>query len=263
MNATALHDKEAIEAFLRQDTFLHLYGIGDLDDFFWPQTQWYGLTDRAGIKAIILLYHGFRPPVLQALAQEEKVDHLLALLRDARHVLPPRFYAHLSPAIEEVLKPTHALVHHGHHYKMALRDRSALNDVDTSRVELLTTADGDEILRLYAESYPGHWFQPPMLDTGQYFGIREEGRLVSAAGVHVFSPRYRVAALGNIVTHPAYRNRGLARAATARLCLSLFEWVDAIGLNVKADNASGIACYRKLGFGHVAGYHEWTVEALH
>jgi predicted GNAT family acetyltransferase len=98
-----------------------------------------------------------------------------------------------------------------------------------------------------------------MVATGRYFGVREDGQLICIAGVHVYSPRYRVAALGNIVTHPAHRNRGHATRATARLCQALLDEVDHIGLNVKADNEAAIACYRKLGFEVVAPYGEFNI----
>ena len=55
-----------------------------------------------------------------------------------------------------------------------------------------------------------------MLETGKYFGIRREGILVSVAGIHVYSPEYDVAALGNITTHPDFRGQGLGRKVTAR-----------------------------------------------
>jgi ribosomal protein S18 acetylase RimI-like enzyme len=79
--------------------------------------------------------------------------------------------------------------------------------------------------------------------------------------VHVYSARYRVAALGNITTHPGLRGRGLATAASARLCRELVQaGVDCIGLNVKADNTAALSCYRKLGFERVAEYGEYTLE---
>ncbi|MBI4801807.1 MAG: hypothetical protein HY796_04710 [Elusimicrobia bacterium] len=33
-----LHDKAKIESFLRKNTRLNIYGLGDLDDFFWEHT---------------------------------------------------------------------------------------------------------------------------------------------------------------------------------------------------------------------------------
>jgi predicted GNAT family acetyltransferase len=58
----------------------------------------------------------------------------------------------------------------------------------------------------------------------------------------------------------AHRNKGYGRLVTARLCQSLLEKVEHIGLNVKADNDAAIACYRKLGFEIIAPYGELTVE---
>ncbi len=65
-----------------------------------------------------------------------------------------------------------------------------------------------------------------------------------------------MAALGNIATDPALRGQGLAHRATAQLCHTLLATVETIGLNVKADNAAAIACYRKLGFDVAAEYEE-------
>jgi predicted GNAT family acetyltransferase len=162
--------------------------------------------------------------------------------------------------LEAVLSQRYALESHGKHYKMALKDRSRLYDVDCSRVICLSAADLGELKRLYQESYPGTWFDPRMLETGHYFGIRENGALISAGGIHVYSEKYRVAALGNITTHPGRRNKGYARVVTAGLCRSLYDRVDHIGLNVKADNAAAIACYTALGFEICASYAEYMAE---
>jgi ribosomal protein S18 acetylase RimI-like enzyme len=78
--------------------------------------------------------------------------------------------------------------------------------------------------------------------------------------VHVYSIRYKVAALGNITTHPDYRGRGYGRMVTGRVCKSLLgDEIDHIGLNVKADNAGAIRCYEKLGFEVVGSFREFNV----
>ena len=102
-----------------------------------------------------------------------------------------------------------------------------------------------------------------MLETGQFVGIEDRvGQLVCVAGVHVYSPAYRVAALGNITTHPDYRGQGLAAAATAALCKRIFSDVDVIGLNVRSDNTAAIRAYHKVGFTKVADYDEWMLEEM-
>jgi predicted GNAT family acetyltransferase len=99
-----------------------------------------------------------------------------------------------------------------------------------------------------------------MLDTHQYFGIRSGGQLVSAGGIHVYSPVYGVAALGNIATHPTHRGKGYGKAVTARVCQSVAKAVKEIGLNVKADNQPAITCYERLGFKTIAVYGEFMVH---
>ena len=130
---------------------------------------------------------------------------------------------------------------------MALTDPGRLAAAEPAG-EVLDADDLPDLLRLYAEAYPGNWFDRRMLETGHYVGVRRDGRVLAVAGVHVWSPVYRVAALGNVTTHPDVRGRGLATAAVAALCRRLLETVDVVTLNVKADNAPAVAVYERLGF---------------
>jgi predicted GNAT family acetyltransferase len=143
---------------------------------------------------------------------------------------------------------------------MALTDKSRLVNIDTSEAEGLSVSNLDEIMSFFEQAYPGNFFEPRMLETKQYYGIRQSGALVSVAGVHVCSARYRVTALGNIATHPDYRGKGYGRAVTARVCKSLLSEIDHIGLNVKADNTSAIRCYEQLGFEAIGSFGEFEVE---
>ena len=260
MKAVCLHDKSTIDTFLRGNAFLNIYGLGDLDDFFWPCTTWYALTDTAGVQAIALIYTGGSLPCLHALAEDDKVIYTEELLRCLIPILPRRFDAHLSLGLESILAEHYALRPHGRHYKMALTDKSLLSNVDVSRAAGLSMSHLNEIISLFKKAYPGNYFEPRMLETKQYYGIRQSGKLVSAAGVHVYSRRYQVAALGNVTTHPDYRGRGYGTIVTARVCQSLLRDIDHIGLNVKADNTSAIKCYERLGFEIIGSYGEFEVE---
>jgi ribosomal protein S18 acetylase RimI-like enzyme len=260
MSAICLHDKATIERALRQNTLLHLYALGDLDAFFWNQTTWFGWQSRKdAIDCIILLFSGLELPCLLVIGNDQQMPALRTLLTSIQKLLPPRFYAHLSPSVEEALGPPFEIDSHGQHLKMGLANPSRLDAVDTSDVIALTEADRDEILALYKASYPETWFELHMLRTGLYFGLRDGGKLVSIAGVHVHSPTYRVAALGNITTHPHHRGRGFAARTIAALCRRLLETCDHVGLNVKADNTAAIHCYEKLGFEPLATYEEALV----
>jgi ribosomal protein S18 acetylase RimI-like enzyme len=258
MTVHQLTDYDRIAAYLRQDVDLHLYSLGDLDPFYRPYTTWFGTLAGGQLTALALLYHGEDPPVLLGLHREPKA--LRRLLQQLLPDLPRVFYAHLSPGLEFVFTNTHRLTSHGKHLKMALRDPSALEDINTSGTIRLTPQDAERLTAFYQESYPGNWFNPRMLETGQYFGIERGGKLVCAAGVHVYSRAYRVAALGNIATRPELRGQGLATRATARCCRALLHRVDHVGLNLLAKNGPARACYRGLGFEKTASYGEFTIQ---
>ncbi|MFC1522548.1 GNAT family N-acetyltransferase [Elusimicrobiota bacterium] len=256
-----LHDKAVIESFLRANTYLHIYSIGDLDDFFWDNTTWLALEEGSEIKAMILIYTGFTMPALLALSDKRNFDYLAELACSAMHLLPRAFYAHLAPGLAAVFKKSFSITPYGLHNKMALKRKVCAAKINTSGVVRIQPKDLDGLMLLYEQSYPGCWFDPKTLATGQYYGIKHEKAWVSVAGIHVFSPKYKVAASGNITTHPEYRGKGYCTLATAKLCGSLTRATDHIGLNVKADNKNAISCYKKLGFEFVAPYEEAALQA--
>jgi ribosomal protein S18 acetylase RimI-like enzyme len=256
-----LHAKDAIEAFCRKNPFLHIYALGDLDDFFWPYTTWYALRDQGRVQQLVLLYSDCSLPTVLAYA-EQPIRDMWELLHGLLSVLPRRFYAHLSDGVADVLADDYRVKPHGGYHKMGLTDLSRLDGLDSADAVRLSPADADELRALYAASYPGNFFVTRMLETGYYFGIRRGGALVSVAGVHVYSPRYRVAALGNIATRPDLRGQGLATAVTTRLCQELRRvGIEYIGLNANSDNPGALACYQKIGFQRIADYGEYTLEA--
>lgn len=259
--AVALHEKDEIAAFLGRNPALHLYAIGDLDDFFWPYTSWYALREGGQVTQLALLYFGTNLPVLLAHAAEP-AEGMGVLLRSLLPLLPRRLYAHLSAGQEAIFAGSYHVRPHGAHLKMALADRSRLEAVDTGAAVRLSAANLGELEALYRASYPGNWFDPRMLETGHYYGLRDGDALASVAGVHVYSPRYQVAALGNITTRPELRGRGLATVVTAKLCRELLGSVDQVGLNVAAANVGAIGCYERLGFERVAEYGEYMLELI-
>ncbi len=237
-----MHDRDHLARLLQRDPHMHAYSLGDLDDFFWPYTTWYEQDEQ-----VILVYHGAGIPTV--LAFDRDTDALRGFVESALFLLPQRFYAHVSAGASPW--PGGEL-----HLKMALTGLRP----SPEEGEPLTRADLDDLTELYEAAYPGNWFDPRMLDTGQYLGVRRDGRLVAVAGVHVWSPVYRICALGNVTTHPGHRGKGIGKAVVAALCRRLLETVDHITLNVKADNDSAVGLYRSLGFTEVGRYHEMWVQ---
>ena len=257
-----LRDRDTLAAFFRRRPAVHAYALGDLDDFFWPHTRWLGLESEGRLSQVALVYDEPDPPVLLALAEEP--EHGMAeLLRATAEQLPQTVYAHVTPSLVSAIAPVLAAATDPvRHCKLGLVRREALATYDTHDVDPLALDDLDEIERFYERAYPDTWFQPRMLETGRYVGIRRDGELVCVAGVHVWSPEWRVAALGNVATVPDARGSGLATAACARLCRMLLDdGIDTISLNVRADNAAAIRAYEKLGFAHAADYVEVVLSS--
>ena len=255
-----IRDRNAIAAVLRRHAPAHVYELGDLDDFDWPFTRWFGWEANGELQHVVLLYTQPTVPVLVAI-DDERNGSMAALVDRIRDDLPERVYVHATSPLLEVLGRRFDVDGAEPHLKLALA-RSDLVDAEASEVEILGEQDLDEIEHLYREAYPGTWFEPRILRTGRYVGIRVDARLVCVAGVHVHSRRWAVAALGNVATLPELRGRGLARGACAALCtLLLSDGIETIGLNVHRDNAAAISAYTRLGFEPVAEYTEASLVA--
>ncbi|MFI2610782.1 GNAT family N-acetyltransferase [Kitasatospora sp. NPDC018619] len=255
MPLISLHDRTALAARFRTDPALHLFELGDLDDALWPNTTWYTAADGQG--PVALLYSGGDTPVLLASARPADVPPLEELLRELRPFLPRRFTAGLPDGAERALAPDYAVERRTPLLRMLRTGGTDGPPAGTPHgAEQLTPGDADAVRALLAESYPDSWFDPRLLADGGYVGVREDGRLLAVAGVHVRSPAQRVALLGNVATHPDARGRGLARACVSALCRHLAATTDHLGLNVRTDNAPAIRLYERLGFTTVATYNE-------
>ena len=127
-------------------------------------------------------------------------------------------------------------------------------------VVMLTHRDTGDIMTLY-QHYPDNFFEPSMLNTGMYFGIRQQSTLVSVAGIHQLSESKRIAAVGNIVTHPDHRGRGYASRCVSHLVSELLDRVDQVALNVDATNRAAIKCYEGVGFRKICTFQEgWATK---
>jgi RimJ/RimL family protein N-acetyltransferase len=248
-------DKGEIYRFLKKAPDLHLYTIGDLDDFFWPATVWYAIYANGEMQSVALLYNGMTPSTLLLFCEEtkqsedkqnQKPNYSRELLESVRNLLPEKFNVHLSPGLIDVFGKENIIEDYGHNYRMVLsREPEHFDDQNIRRLEL---CDIHLINSLFKVAYPNNWFDSRMVETGKYFGCFNEGMLVGIAGIHVYSPEYRIAALGNIATHPDFRGRKIAHRLTSVLCCDLKNSVDIIGLNVNSENPAAIKCYENAGF---------------
>jgi ribosomal protein S18 acetylase RimI-like enzyme len=246
MTVVELTDREELRDFLVQDRLANAYLLGNLDPAYFQFCRWYGTrADDGSLGNLLLVYRGLSLPVVFMVGHAPKI---VDFLHSCKAVLPERFHFHILEnymgAVESVLHPSQVQPM----FRMGL-ERSHFKPWKTELpVERLGHRDTAAIMALY-EHYPDHFFEPYQLETGLYFGIRDEDLgLVSIAGIHVVSEEHDVAVIGNLVTHSQARGKGLATACTGRLLVELFERVSLVALNVQQDNVPAIRMYQNFGF---------------
>jgi ribosomal protein S18 acetylase RimI-like enzyme len=252
-------DKQRLKDHFEKDPVLFDYHLGDLDDFHFPHCQWatvYG--ERPYIEDCVLVYTGLDTPTVLAFGLTDKFSHLLGELIE---LLPDRFFAHFQDPALPIFQRAYSYKPLGRHIKMSLDAFVPFeNETRAGNIVRLDESHAEPLGELFAVAYPGNYYTPRMLATGKYFGYIDNGRLVCVAGVHVDAAEYRIAALGNITTHPDRRGESLATLVTSRLISELVAEGRRVCLNVAEDNAPAIHCYEKLGFVKVHTYLEGVFE---
>jgi RimJ/RimL family protein N-acetyltransferase len=253
MNLKKVTGKDEIYAYLNRNAALQIYCIGDLDDFFFPFTTWYGLYDDRELKSLALLYSGMEIPTL-LLFHEEDNSYGRELLHLLKPNLPTRFYAHLSMNLADAIGTENIREHYGLNLKMTLK--SVPPEVHDPNISRLSPENMKDVTDFYHLAYLYNWFDKRMLETGKYFGYFIDERLTGVAGVHVYSAQYKVAALGNIAVLPAFRGQQIGFKLTSVLCNDLVPATGTIGLNVRSDNTAAISLYQRAGFEVTGRYEE-------
>lgn len=270
-----------LRAFLGRDPFATAYMLGDLDPVYAHYCTWWiasegqgaGGAEAARDVAVVLVYTGLSAPVVLTHGSAAGIQAILARALDSTATrntpsglvvdeLPQRAHVHMSPEHLAVLDQHFTLDRLRPMVRMGLRvsGQSSLAAQPApvpgyGPVERLGHRHTGDIMAL-SHHYPDSFFEPHQLSSGHYYGIfapsgGPEGSplLVSVAGVHIVSKSDRLAALGNIVTHPDHRGKGLSTVATMHLCRELAaEGIELLALNVERRNASAIRVYEKLGF---------------
>lgn len=247
--AREVSDVAELRAALSRDPVAAAYQIADLDSEYSRFCRWFGAGPEGGeLDAVVLLYTALSMPVVLTYGTQRGVEAIF----DTFHTdVPGRMLIHMQP---DHLDGVHAHFHCEDlrpMLRMGMRREDFKRAHSSVEVQALRVRDIGEIIDLY-RFYPDNFFEPAQIESGHYYGVRRDGRLVSVAGIHVFSPEAKVACLGNIVTHPDYRGQGLSSACTCHLCGQLIdEGAEVFALNVARHNRSAVRVYRKLGFeGH-------------
>jgi ribosomal protein S18 acetylase RimI-like enzyme len=249
MNVIKLTDTTRLRSFLNTDRAWADYALGDLEPELFQFTKWYGAEEQGDLRALAMIYHGLQPPICFLMGDGRGIEQIVA-----EYVRLPEIGLSVRDEHLPVLEQYYQLADVCAMWKMTL-DAQDFHPMPGEATEI-TLADVPDLQALYAFG-GGDAFSPDEITRGVFCGVRQNDRIIAVAGTHVVSARGRIAALGNIMTHPDWRGRGLASMATSAVVARLIDrGVRTIGLSVSRENAAAIRVYEKLGFKKHAAFHE-------
>jgi GNAT superfamily N-acetyltransferase len=250
--ARSTTDRAVLRAFLEQDRLFAAYAICDLEDREFGRTKWGIATDGDEVVAVGLEYGGLTPQPLFLMGRNDGIEAVV------QQVVRPRA-AYL--AAKAVALPAVATVYNIDPGPPMIRmwvDRSRFQP-SPAAVERLLPVEVGELNRLYQLGF-GAWLPSSTIAEGVYYGIRVNGKLVSAAGTHVVSRNARLAVVGNVLTHTDHRGRGYAQAVTSAVTAELLRYCDQVVLNVRSDNPPAIQAYLRLGYTEHTRFEERLIR---
>jgi GNAT superfamily N-acetyltransferase len=155
---------------------------------------------------------------------------------------------HLAPAhLEPVRRACEARIAASRTLRYYRLDTSAGTTADP-RCRRLGPDDLAMVTDFYRRHYPATVFSRWMLEEA-FLGLFENGVLLACGGVISRSNRLAAANIGNFLTHPAQRRRGLGRALVGALVgLLAGEGLRQFLLGANADNIGACRAYEAVGF---------------
>ncbi|MFN2272283.1 MAG: GNAT family N-acetyltransferase [Anaerolineae bacterium] len=254
MRVVELTAKSRILAYLESDRLYAAYAVGDLEPELFVHCKWFGSEQDGRLQALALHYSGLGFPIVFLMGD---AGGLRAIFEGALGIEEAYFTCrqeHLG-VMQDFYNWEPVPM-----WRMVLQV-GRFHPVDGDCTPL-TSDHGEQLTALYAHG-EGNAFNPRQVPGGAFHGVFENGRLVAAAGTHLVSPTHGVAAVGNIFTHPDFRGRGCATAATSAVVTELLSrGMRDIVLNVNQKNETAIRIYERLGFERCCPFFEGMVDRL-
>jgi ribosomal protein S18 acetylase RimI-like enzyme len=120
-------------------------------------------------------------------------------------------------------------------------------DAGSGRFSILSlgTPDSPDMQELAALAKPGP-FGSRTHELGDFFGIRDQGKLVAMAGERMKVPGYTE--ISAVCTHPDHTGKGYAAALMSRVIAGIEARGETPFLHSRADNQRALSLYERLGF---------------
>jgi ribosomal protein S18 acetylase RimI-like enzyme len=253
---STLTDKSEILTYLEADRLYTAYAIGDLEPGMFEQCAWVGAEEAGRLQALALYFRGLKLPALLMMGD---ADGLRAIFEE-RALYPGRAYLTCRAEHLAMARDFYAWDEPTPMWRMALPP-ARFRPVGGECVRL-GLAHADQLTALYALG-GGNAFGPSQMQHGVFYGILSNGRLAAAAGTHLVSLTYGVAAVGNVFTHPDCRGRGYGTASASAVVAELLRMgIRDVILNVGQKNVVAVRIYERLGFERYCPFLEGPASAV-
>ena len=241
----SLRDRDEIRQLLEARRPYAAYALGQLDPVLFRLTEWW-LARGVHDSALVLHSRGGLGSATFAMGEASALDALLRLHPGPRHSFLTCEVHHLDTILRYFeLDQRQTMI------RMQVTGDSFRASAPIEGVQRLSGRDARDINKLYRTDGVASFYSPRQIDDSVYFGVERDGYLVSVAGTHVISSSSNIAVVGNVYTHPTYRRRGLAEAATSAVTEVLLRSCREIVLSVDPTNVAAVRAYERLGYTEV------------
>jgi RimJ/RimL family protein N-acetyltransferase len=241
-----LQEPQEIRRMLLPQRRYAAYGLAQLEPPLFAQSQWW-LAEGDGGPALLMHSRGGLGRALLTLGDEIGLYVLLSL-----HPGPGYSFATIELEHLPVMRRFFSFSNTHPMLRMVVDRRTFApappNENAAVTLRRLSAADTPEVNRLNASETVGVNYRGSQIRDGLYFGIYAGDSLVAMAGTHAVSESERLAVLGNVFTHPAYRNNHLALQTTGAVTSALLEACDEVVLTVDPRNLPAVRAYVHLGY---------------
>ncbi|MDE0300917.1 MAG: GNAT family N-acetyltransferase [Candidatus Poribacteria bacterium] len=234
-------DREACIRWLARDPIQNLMLLGDLYPPLIDVSDVYVAIEEGDIVGVGSLFRGFPTP--SVIITESNLVVQNTLLSRMSGDLETEWMTVSNSASSSIFRKFGNLIHSHTERQMLLRKPITARE---KPARLIQREEFDSLDQFYVEHQAEAW-TPPMFEMGPYYGVWCNDQLISAAGTHFVTPF--IAQIGNVFTHPKFRGRGYATAATIAVTNHLRRMgIKIISLFVVDQNEPAIRIYERLGF---------------
>jgi ribosomal protein S18 acetylase RimI-like enzyme len=240
-----LRDRERIRGILEGRRPYAAYALGQLEPQLFRMTEWW-LASGAQNQALVLHSSGGLGAATFCMGETTALEALLRVHAGPHHTFLTCEVPHLATVLRRFSLDQRQTMIRMQVDAASFRARSGIE------VRRLRGQDAREINALYRTDGVPAFYSSRQIEDSVYYGAAQDGRIVAVAGTHVISSASAIAVVGNVYTHPHYRNQHLAQATTGAVTEQLLKFCRQVVLSVDPTNESAVRAYERLGYREVA-----------